>query len=99
MKNNCIERRPFNNGLKKILLYMRITSFLLFMALMQLSASKSYSQTTVSLTIEKEIGLADIFKQIEQQTEYLFNYRDADIRTTYRKEHAPWKHCHLSSNR
>lgn len=58
---------------------MKITIVLLFLSILQLHASNTYSQTTISLSTEKAVALSEVFKQIEQQSDFLFNYRNADI--------------------
>jgi len=58
---------------KKLLRVMKLTSFLLFVVLMQVSAG-SYEQT-VSLH-QKDVDLGSVFKKITRQTGYTFLYND-----------------------
>lgn len=58
---------------KKLLRVMKLTSFLLFVVLMQVSAG-SYEQT-VSLH-QKDVDLGSVFKKITRQTGYSFLYND-----------------------
>ncbi|MDR3062034.1 MAG: carboxypeptidase-like regulatory domain-containing protein, partial [Dysgonamonadaceae bacterium] len=52
---------------------------LLFLCILQSKAIESYSQTTkLSLKVEKT-ALTEIFKIVEKNSEYLFNYIDNDV--------------------
>lgn len=60
---------------RKILLFMKLTTLLLFAGLLNVSAS-IYSQTTkVFLTTDGE-SIKQVFKQIENQTKFKFLYND-----------------------
>src|SRR5882757_3232700 len=61
------------NLLRKTLLVMRLTIFLLLALFLQVSA-KTYSQKIT--LIEKDASLVKIFKQIRKQTGYQFFYKD-----------------------
>lgn len=62
----------------KLLLIMKLTSILLFLALMQASA-KGYSQISLK---EKNAPLERILESIKKQTGYVFFYDNNDIRQT-----------------
>jgi len=64
--------------LKHILLVMKLTTFLLIIALVQASA-KGYSQITLH---EKNAPLEKVFKEIKQQSGYAFIYENSAIDQT-----------------
>lgn len=78
MKNK-INRKSFVGFLKRILFYMKITIFLLFLAVFQLHAVYTFSQETVVSLKTNEMSLKEIFNEVEQRTDYLFNYLDRDV--------------------
>src|ERR1700712_336664 len=61
---------------KKILLFMKITTLMLFLALMQASASTLAQKVTLS---ERNASLTNIFLQIRNQTGYDFAYTTTTI--------------------
>jgi TonB-linked SusC/RagA family outer membrane protein len=63
--------------LKKILLVMKLTTFILFLGLMQCSAS-AFSQK-ISLN-ETNVPLQKVLKSINKQTGYVFFYDSKDVR-------------------
>lgn len=79
MKIIWINEISFTKEVKRLLLLMKITLIILFICIFQLQAVTSYSQTTTISIETKEIPLEDIFNEIEDRSEYLFNYRDSDI--------------------
>lgn len=62
----------------KLLLIMKLTAILLFLALMQASA-KGYSQITLK---EKNAPLEKVLESIKRQTGYVFFYDNNDVRQT-----------------
>lgn len=65
--------------LKKLLRIMKLTSFLLLVFVVSVSASVGYSQSTkLNLHVENA-SLKDILKQIENQSEFYFYYNNDEI--------------------
>lgn len=62
----------------KLLLIMKLTSILLFLALMQASA-KGYSQISLK---EKNVPLERVLESIKKQSGYVFFYDNKDVRQT-----------------
>lgn len=58
---------------------MKISFFLLFTILFQLSATSSYSQEKKLSVSGTDISLRSLFNHIEKQSEFLFFYVDADV--------------------
>lgn len=79
MKNIWINEISFRKEIKRLLLLMKITLIILFICIFQLQAVISYGQTAVLSIETKEVALEEIFREIEGQSEFLFNYRDSDI--------------------
>ncbi|RYZ96923.1 MAG: SusC/RagA family TonB-linked outer membrane protein, partial [Sphingobacteriaceae bacterium] len=63
---------------KKIILFMKLTSLMLFVAFMQVSASTLAQKVTLS---ERNASLSTIFEQVRKQTGYDFAYTTATIET------------------
>ncbi len=63
----------------QIWLVMKISVFLLFVAILQLNAHTSYSQETKMNFEASSIRLKQLFNDIEKQSEFLFFYVDADV--------------------
>src|SRR5580704_18203674 len=61
---------------KKLLLFMKLTTMMLFLAFMQVSASTLAQKVTLS---ERNASLTTIFEQIRNQTGYDFAYTTATI--------------------
>jgi TonB-linked SusC/RagA family outer membrane protein len=61
---------------KKLLLFMKLTSLILFLAFMQVSASTLAQKVTLS---ERNASLTTVFEQIRNQTGYDFAYTTATI--------------------
>ena len=59
---------------------MRIAVFMLFVTVFQMMATASYSQITELSIKESHMELAELFQQIEKQSEFLFFYLDADVK-------------------
>lgn len=59
---------------------MKITTILLFTALFQVWAAESYSQTAKVSVQAERMALSDLFRTIENQSEFLFFYVDSDIK-------------------
>lgn len=59
---------------------MRITIVMLFVAVLQTFAVESYSQTANVNVKAGQMKLTDLFSQIEEQTEFLFFYVDAEVK-------------------
>lgn len=81
MKIVSYDRSFLSKDLKKLITIMRITVILLFVSLFQAMATMpSYSQSaTVSVKAE-QIPLAELFTQIEKQSEFLFFYVDEEVK-------------------
>lgn len=79
MKIIWINEISFKKEVKRLLLLMKITLIILFICIFQLQAVTSYGQTAVLSVETKEVALEEVFKEIEEQSEFLFNYRDSDI--------------------
>src|ERR1700759_3655034 len=62
---------------KKSLLIMKLTTLILFIAFLNVSA-KTYSQVTLK---EKNASLEETIKAIKAQTGYFFIYSDQEIKT------------------
>ena len=58
---------------------MKLTVILLFVSLMAMSAS-SYSQNTKLNLSAKNSSLIDIFRQIEDQSEFYFYFKKEDVK-------------------
>ena len=65
---------------KKILRIMKLTVILLFGSMVAMSAS-SYSQNTKLNLSAKNTSLIDIFRQIEDQSEFYFYFQKEDVKT------------------
>lgn len=84
MKNKQISCGSRIGTTKKILISMKILFILSFVGVLQMHAINIYSQST-TLSIKnsntaKSSPLIDLFKQIEEQSEFLFNYKNSDIK-------------------
>ena len=78
-KNDPKQRHRGWPTLKKILIIMKLTTVLIFMALFQLSA-KSYSQETkLSLKFENET-LENVFNKIEANSQFSIFYKNELIK-------------------
>jgi TonB-linked SusC/RagA family outer membrane protein len=67
--------------LKIVSLVMKLSTFLLFLFLIQLQAKEIYSQTTVIQISNNLLTLKDLISEIEKQTDYLFVYSSTDVDT------------------
>src|SRR5512133_418062 len=76
IKSVFIERESYL--LSKLIRIMKLTSFLIFVALVQATASV-YSQTTLLNLNMKNSSLKEVFREIEKQSEFTFLYNDAKI--------------------
>jgi len=72
----CGRRNPWT----KILRIMKLTVILLFVSLMAMSAS-TYSQNTKLNLSTKNSSLIDIFKQIEDQSEFYFYFNKEEVKS------------------
>jgi len=80
MKNICISDTSYKKEVSvKVLRIMRISLFLLFVGFFQLQAGNTYAQSTKISLSTGEITLSELFKDIERQSEFLFNYKDSDV--------------------
>lgn len=59
--------------------YMKITLVLLFACIFQLHAFHLYGQATTLTVDVGQVALPELFKAIEQQSEFLINYVDSDL--------------------
>src|SRR5665648_990872 len=76
IKSVFIDRERY--FLSKLIRIMKLTSFLIFVALVQATASV-YSQTTLLSLNMKNASLNEVFREIEKQSEFTFLYNDAKI--------------------
>src|SRR5665647_541023 len=76
IKSVFIDRERY--FLSKLIRIMKLTSFLIFVALVQATASV-YSQTTLLSLNMKNASLKEVFREIEKQSEFTFLYNDAKI--------------------
>ena len=67
---------PWSNspGVKKMLLYMKLTSVILLVAVLQTWAAVSYSQTTTLSINLKNAPVQTVLQQVEDQSEFYFLY-------------------------
>lgn len=66
--------------IKKVLIVIRLTIIILILSVFQLVATSSYSQVTTFSVKETGIELIQLFTKIENQSEFLFFYLDADVK-------------------
>ncbi len=66
-------------GVKKLFLIMRITLFILFVTLLNLKASPTYSQRTLLSLDVKDGTIKTLFETIENQSDFKFFYQDEQI--------------------
>lgn len=69
------------DNMKKLLLVMKITAFLLFVTIMQVSASGFAQKITLS---QKDITLKEFFKVVKKQTGFNVSYANRAIRDSRR---------------
>lgn len=78
MKKKRLKGGGYLSHFKRVLLIMKLTIFLIFSGLMTVSAS-IYSQAT-KLTLKlDQVSIVNLFKQIEDQSEFVFIYKDEAI--------------------
>jgi len=67
---------PWSNspGVKKMLLYMKLTSVIFLVAVLQTWAAVSYSQTTTLSINLKNASVQTVLQQVEDQSEFYFLY-------------------------
>ena len=71
-----MQNTQLNGYLKKILLIMKFTAILMLAFAIQVSASSSYSQNKrLDLNLE-DVNLKEVFRQVEQQSQFSFFYKD-----------------------
>ncbi len=81
-KNDPMQRHRGWPMLKKMLIIMKLTTVLFFIALFQVSASKTYSQVTkLSLKFENET-LENVFSKIEANSEFSIFYKNELIKNS-----------------
>ncbi len=73
-KNEVAHRRHKRCVLKKVLNIMKLTAFLFFLAIMQVVANSSYSQSARLTLNFSNLSLEEVFSQIEQNSEYSIFY-------------------------
>ena len=79
MKNiNIIRVFIYNKDLRKIWLIMRLSVFLLFIGVFQVSATVYSQVTKISLSYE-DVTIREVFEEIEKQSEFKFLYRKDHI--------------------
>lgn len=75
MKKNLLNLIPITkSGIKKLLLTMKLALIIVFLSVLQVSATM-YSQITVNLDIQNK-SIREVLKSIEQQTQVRFFYSD-----------------------
>ena len=80
MENVSYYKSFLSKDLKKIFAIMRITVLFLFTVLLQVMAvESSYSQSAKLSVKAEKMSLADLFTQIEKQSEFLFFYVDKEV--------------------
>ncbi len=79
-KNDPKQRHHRCRMLRKMLIIMKLTTFLFFTALFQVSAI-SYSQTRLNLKFEKE-SLESVFSKIEANSEFSIFYKNELIKNS-----------------
>lgn len=79
MKNNNKKPIFLKKDIKVILLTMKFTILIFFTCIVQMYAVNSYSQETRLSLNTKEIALTELFKEIERNSQFLFNYIDSDV--------------------
>ncbi len=84
MKKKWLTNHPAQIGWGKILRIMKLTAFLIFLLVFDVSASL-YSQTTKISVNVKDMSLSEIFEKIEKQSEFRFFYQDEQILDIERK--------------
>jgi len=81
-KNDPMQRHRGWPLLKKMLIIMKLTTVLFFIALFQVSANKSYSQETkLNLKFDNEI-LENVFSKIEASSEFSIFYKNELIKNS-----------------
>jgi len=76
IKSVLIDRKSYS--LSKLIRIMKLTSFLVLVTLMQVTASV-YSQNTLLSLSMKNSTLKEVFREIENQSEFTFLYNNAKI--------------------
>lgn len=77
---SCSGRPIFYFYLKKILMIMKLTTFLIFINLLHVSAAVYSQDEKLSLHL-KNVTLKELFSAIEKKTDYKFLYRDDVLKT------------------
>jgi TonB-linked SusC/RagA family outer membrane protein len=82
MHLRLLSKTPFcrREGLVKTLLIMKITTILLFATCLQVAAREGYSQK-ITLS-QNNVSLKALFKEIEQQSDYQFFYKEKLLKNT-----------------
>ena len=85
-KKDYLNHLTISEGLKKILLIMKLTTFLILFTVLSASASVYSQNMRLDLAVEKTT-VRDVFKMIESQSEFRFfysdNFRDLDREVTF----------------
>jgi len=79
MNKNCIYQKELSKEFKKLFNIMKWTFVISFVSIAQLLATGMYSQVAKLSVNTKEVALTQIFKTIEDRSEFLFNYLDGDV--------------------
>ncbi len=71
-------------GLSKIILYMKITTLLLFVSIMTISASSFAQQARISLKVDNA-NIFEIFEELEEKTDigFIFTANQLDVNKLY----------------
>jgi TonB-linked SusC/RagA family outer membrane protein len=75
-KNECIILEWKIPGLQKVLRIMKLTTLLLLLSVISVSASKTYSQTKTLTLCIKNSTVKEVLKNIEEQSEFVFMYSE-----------------------
>lgn len=78
MKKNHVLRHSCSNALKKTLMIMKLTSFLLLLTFINVSAEGFSQGTTMSFRFEKE-SLKEVFDKIKEESSYSFVFNEQAI--------------------
>lgn len=76
MKKNSLNGNPLNRSLKKTLMIMRFALIFMLLGIVQVQASKTYSQKTRLSINFTNTELVTVLDKIEQESEFFFLYNE-----------------------
>jgi TonB-dependent starch-binding outer membrane protein SusC len=82
MQKKCLIGVPDREGQKKLWKIMKLTIVLLIGFIMTVSAANTYSQRTKLDVNLSNASIKDVFQYIEQNSEFVFLYRNDDLNTS-----------------